>query len=301
MINQLFQEYLNYLKQSLTDSKHTYDAYQRDISRFINFLKQEAIFDLNQVNRFVVNNFITFLRIENNQIQLSNSSLARNLSALRSFYNYLIEFHDFKNNPFLGISSGKKAQKLPEFLYYNEIELLFDAIDVTTDLGIRNRALFELMYASGLRVSEVVALKLADINFQQRYLLVLGKGQKERYLPFHKEALEWLEKYRMIRNSTEAVFFLNTNGKALTTRGVQYILNQIVLKAGLNLKVHPHMLRHSFATHLLDNGADLRTIQELLGHANIATTQVYTHVSVDSLTNAYQKAHPRAKMFNKID
>ncbi len=303
-MDQQFEAYLTYLRNNLTDSEHTYQAYKRDIERFISFLKEQAITDFSQVDRIVVNNYFVFLRFGQTTNNLSNTSLARNFSALRSLYYYLIEFHQFSNNPFVGVKTGKSTRNLPEFLFYNEIELLFEAIETSDDLGLRNRAMFELMYASGLRVSELINLKLKQLDLIARTVLVLGKGQKERMVPFHQEALYWLKAYLAVRanlTSENEILFVNAQGKPLTSRGIQYILNQIVLKAGLNMQVHPHMLRHSFATHLLDNGADLRIIQELLGHANIATTQIYTHVSVDTLTSAYKKAHPRAKLSQNIE
>lgn len=298
-MDQYIQSYLRYLKNNMSGSVHTYDAYSRDIMRFVSFLKEESIGSLAAVDRVVVTNYISALRLGRwNQQQVSNATLARNLSALRSLYYYLIEFHQFENNPFVGIKTGKKGQRLPEFLYYNEVELLLDAIETDTVLGIRNRTMVELMYACGLRVGEVVSLQRSNVNLSQRVLMVTGKGNKQRMIPFYEEAKVWLQRYFSVYdqlNPQSDVVFVNAHGKPLTSRGVQFIINQIVDKAGLPLKVHPHMLRHSFATHLLDNGADLRLIQELLGHENISTTQVYTHVSVDKLKSAYQQAHPRAK------
>ena len=193
---------------------------------------------------------------------------------------------------------GKKEKKIPEFLFYDEMIELLESIPLDTDENIRNRAMFEMMYACGLRVSEVVSLKIDDIDLNDQIVRVVGKGSKERIIPFYDEAKEYLILYlnkvrKKMCTDKERNCFLNLKGQPLTTRGVQYILDKVVLKSGLLLKVHPHMFRHSFATHLLDNGADLRIVQELLGHSNLSTTQIYTHVSKEHLKNTYKKAFPR--------
>lgn len=294
--------YMNYLSTVVTDSKHTQNAYERDISRFLQFLAQEGIEDLHEVDRILIMNYITRLRTgELTTVAISNATLARNLAALRSFYYFLIEFYQFEDNPFLMMKGIKTEKKLPEFLFYNEIELLLDSIDTHNPLGVRNRALFELMYASGLRVSEASGLKLNNIDFTSQVLRVSGKGDKERLIPFHDEAAYWLQNYlQVVRGSYQTAesgetVFLNKNGRQITSRGIQYVLDQLAAGCGLQMKVHPHMLRHSFATHLLDNGADLRVVQELLGHENLSTTQIYTHVTSDRLRSAYTAAHPRSK------
>ena len=294
--------YLQYLSTVITNSSHTVDAYKRDITKFIDFVKQEGIEELKDIDRLLIMNYVTKLRMgELGSKTISNTSLARNFAALRSFYYFLIEFYQFDENPFLLMKNIKKEKKLPEFLFYNEIEILLDSIDTESALGIRNRALFELMYASGLRVSEVSELTRQQIDFPNKIVLVKGKGNKERLVPFHEEAAMWLLRYMnevrlQFTNDKEAFVFLNKNGKKISSRGIQYVLDQISVASGLQMKIHPHMLRHSFATHLLDNGADLRVVQELLGHENLSTTQIYTHVTSDRLKTAYSRAHPRSKM-----
>lgn len=190
---------------------------------------------------------------------------------------------------------------LPDFLLFDEVERLFDAIDTQTPEGKRDRVMFELMYASGLRVAETASLMLNNIDLNQRMLRIKGKGSKERFVPFYPSVgtllKEYLRKERLalLDGLKSEYVFINNRHKPLSTRGIQYLLDKYAGLAGLNKTVHPHMLRHSFATHLLDNGADLRIVQELLGHAHLSTTQIYTHVTIDRLKSAYLSAHPRAK------
>lgn len=278
-------------------SKNTIEAYHHDIKRYIDFLSSQSINDLNINDNIVINTYITKLRLGKlSEEGLGASTISRNLSSLRSFYYYLIEFHNFDNNPFLNIRQIKQEKPLPDFLYYNEIELLLDSIEVVDFLSLRNKLMLEMMYGCGLRVSEVTDLKTAYINIEDRYLKVVGKGSKERILPFHRDIQELLKTYYKQRSNKgieSDYLFLNNRNQQLTSRGVQYILDKVVEKSSLNKKVHPHMLRHSFATHLLDNGADIKVVQELLGHSNLSTTQIYTHVSIDTLKDVYNKAHPR--------
>lgn len=293
-MNEWIDKFLDYIASANTNSEHTRDAYQRDLNHFQTFLEREQI-SYDQADRQIILNYITYLRMECN---LKNSSVLRRISTVRSFYRYLSEYHGLDKNPFALIKLGKKEKKIPEFLFYDEMDALLNSISLDNDENIRNRAMFEIMYACGLRVSEVVSLRIDDIDLNEQILRVIGKGSKERIVPFYDEAAEILKLYlkevrRKWCDEKERICFLNLKGKPLTTRGVQYILDKVVLKSGLLLKVHPHMFRHSFATHLLDNGADLRVVQELLGHSSLSTTQIYTHVSREHLKNTYEKAFPR--------
>lgn len=295
-MRQILETYLSYVKQNQSGSANTEDAYYRDISRFIDFLEGEGISHFQDVDRFVIQNYIMKLRSgELGNKPLSNRSLARNISSLRSFYQYLNHVFDYQVNPFLTVKTPKLPKKLPEFLFVDEIDSLLESIDLSTTVGLRNRCIIELMYGCGLRVSEVVGLKCEDIDFGQMVLRVVGKGSKMRMVPFYEELRDLMLQYHQSKEIRHETFILNARNQPLTTRAVQYILNQEVMNAGLTMQVHPHMLRHSFATHLLDNGADLRIVQELLGHQNLSTTQIYTHVTVDRLKKIYNDAHPRAK------
>ena len=293
-MNNWIEKFIEYNSQINTNSDHTKDAYKRDLYKFKDYLEQEGIL-FDDVDREIILTYISYLRLE---CHLKNASVARRISSVRSFYRYLGEFYGLSNNPFALVKLGKKEKKIPEFLFYSEMIELLESIELDGDENIRNRAMFELMYACGLRVSEVVSLKIDDIDFTDQILRVVGKGNKERIIPFYDGAKEYLVLYlnsvrKKMCTDKERTCFLNLKGQPLTTRGVQYILDKVVLKSGLLLKVHPHMFRHSFATHLLDNGADLRIVQELLGHSNLSTTQVYTHVSKEHLKNTYMKAFPR--------
>ncbi len=300
-MEQYLEAFQTYLKTTNSSSSHTFDSYSRDISRFLAFLKKEGIEDLSKVDRILIANYLRELRAGNKEHKpLQNASIARNLSALRTFYRFLIENYGMEVNPFEKVSTVKQNRKLPEFLFFEEMETFLDSIDVSEKFGKRNRAMFELMYACGLRVSEVVDLRVENVDLSSDILRVHGKGDKERIVPFYPLCHTLLEDYlgsqrkELVKEGTQALF-VNKYGKKMTSRAIQQIMEKQAEKSGLNLRIHPHMFRHSFATHLLDNGADLRVVQELLGHENLSTTQVYTHVSSDKLTRIYQAAHPRSK------
>lgn len=292
-------KYKKYLKTSVSASENTLEAYEHDIKRFLDFLSAEGVTNLKDVDNILVRTYITKLRLgELSEVELGNTTISRNLSSLRSFYYFLIEFLNFDNNPFLHIKQIKQEKNLPDFLYYNEVEQLLDSIEVKDWISLRNRLMMEMMYGCGLRVSEITDLTISNINLNERFIRVLGKGSKERIVPFHNGIQTLLKDYLKQRSEKQInnkFLFLNNRNKQLTSRGVQYILDKLVLESGLNKNVHPHMLRHSFATHLLDNGADIKVVQELLGHANLSTTQIYTHVSIDTLKDVYNNAHPRNK------
>ncbi len=293
-MNEWMESFLTYVYQINSQSEHTIENYRHDLHVFEQFLNREGL-DWKDVDRDVILNYISYLRME---CHLKSSSVARRVSTLRSFYRYLGEYHGLDQQPFALIQLGKKERKIPEFLYYDEMIALLDSIPLDNDENIRNRAMFELMYASGLRVSEVVSLTIDNIDLNDQVLRIIGKRKKERIDPFYDDAKKYLEIYlHQVRKKQctekERICFLNRNGKPLTTRGVEYILDKVVKKSDLIIQVHPHMFRHSFATHLLDNGADLRVVQELLGHSSLSTTQIYTHVSKEHLQKTYEKAFPR--------
>lgn len=297
----LKNRFLSYIDQLHTGSAHTRGAYARDIDDFVLFLEQEGIVSFDDVDRIVVMNYIASLRRKMTMHgTMKNTSIARRLSSLRSFYRYSNEYIGTKGNPFLYIKSPKAPRRIPEFLFYDEMDAFLSSFDIEEASGLRNRAMFELMYACGLRVSEVVNLHLQDIDFTDRILHILGKGDKERLVPFYEEASDLLKRYlREVRTSwmkknNHSIVFVNQHGTGLTTRGVQYLMQKQADTLKMSVHIHPHMFRHSFATHLLDNGADLRVVQELLGHSSLSTTQIYVHVSQDRLKNVYEHAHPRS-------
>ncbi|HZG79681.1 MAG TPA: tyrosine recombinase, partial [Brevibacillus sp.] len=236
---------------------------------------------------------------------LSRRSIARKLSSLRSLCRFLMREGQLEQNPFQLVSTPKMEKKLPSFLYPQEVQAFFDLPDMTTPLGIRDRLIFELLYASGMRVSELVMLTIQDVNPSMGVALVYGKGAKERYVPIGSYACDILRQYLeygrdklMAGKEDHGRLIVNYRGEPLSDRSVRRIVDKYVETYALHLRVSPHTFRHTFATHMLNGGADLRVVQELLGHVNISTTQVYTHVTKERLRHVYDTAHPRASMRN---
>lgn len=296
--NEAWLSYLDYLQIERNASTRTIHAYKEDIYHFFTFLNKEAIEDLKDVNYSIIRNYLSSLYSQG----LSKSSVSRHISSLRNFYKYQVREDKVMENPFLQLHLPKTSSYIPEFVYEEELIKLLQSIDNTNALGKRNRALIELLYATGIRVSECTQLQLHHIDFAIETVLVLGKGNKERYIPFGSFAKQSLQDYLsegrplLIRQNSqpENFVFLNSNGNPLTARGVRLILNKIVKDTSLTFHLHPHKIRHSFATHLLNNGADLRSVQELLGHSHLSSTQIYTHVTKDRLSQIYKNTHPRA-------
>lgn len=287
------EEYLKYLKYEKRFSSDTVNSYEEDLVEFFNFLDKE---DINVLK--LTYDDIRFYLMELDSKKNKASTVSRKLSSLRGFYKFLINKDYINNNPFALIKSPKKEKKLPRFFYYNELEEMFNSIDITTSLGQRNRLILEVLYASGIRVSELVNIKISDINDET--IRVIGKGNKMRIArigDYAKEILDLFlsDGYIELNKYNSEYLFLNNNGKRLTTRGVRYILDEIIKNTTINKKISPHMLRHSFATHLLNEGCDILSVQELLGHESLTATAIYTHVTTDRLKDVYFKCHPRAK------
>ncbi|GGM21310.1 tyrosine recombinase XerC [Paraliobacillus quinghaiensis] len=299
LLLQKFQEYLQIEKNA---SSYTFTYYTKDIENFYQFLTSESIDSLNEVNHQVVRVYLTTLYDQ----KLSRRSVSRKISSLRSFYRFLEREEEVTTNPFLRLALPKAEKTIPDFLYEQELEKLFTINDLTTPLGQRNQAILELMYATGIRVSECTNLTEDSIDFNLQTILVIGKGRKERYLPFGSFAERALRNYmedgrQQLVNKSKAstdVIFLNAKGNPITPRGVRLILNNLVKDAALTVNLHPHTLRHTFATHMLNAGADLRSVQELLGHEHLSSTQIYTHVTKDRLRHVYMDSHPRANNRN---
>ncbi|MCC3357483.1 tyrosine recombinase XerC [Bacillus sp. REN16] len=292
---QLFKEYLQIEKNY---SEYTIVHYEQAIEHFFLFLNRESISNLSNVTYSDVRLYLTELYKK----QYARRTVAKKISTLRSFFNFLQREKLVSQNPFTLVSLPKREQKLPHFLYEEELEKLFEVSDVSTSLGQRDQALLELLYGTGIRVSECCKLTLQDLDFSLGTVLVHGKGNKQRYVPFgsyaeqaltnyiQKSRKELLEKASVHTNN----LFLNFRGGPLTSRGVRLILNNMIKKTSATIHISPHVLRHTFATHLLNEGADMRSVQELLGHENLSSTQVYTHVTKDHLRNIYLSSHPRA-------
>jgi len=293
----VFDRYINYLEAERNASAYTVRNYRNDLSDFFRFLKQKEIGFLEEVDRQVLRDYLSHLVGR----RVVKASIARKLSAIRSFYRYLVREKIVSTNPVEKISSPKLDRRLPSFLTLEEVERLLNAPDLSTPQGQRDRALLELLYASGLRVSELVNLELGQINLDTNEIRVWGKGSKERVVLMGEPAAEALRNYlsqgrpKLLAEKKSKTLFLNRYGQRLPERSVQRILQQYAKKSGIGKRVHPHMLRHTFATHLLDGGADLRVVQELLGHARLSSTQIYTHVTKSQARKVYLAAHPLAK------
>lgn len=288
--------FLEYLKFEKGLSDNTLEAYGRDLSKFLAYLKQRKIENPVDVKRSDILAFVGQLLDEG----AAFSSSARHLSSIKSFFRFLILEGYITVNPADNLESPKIRRRLPEVLTVQEVDRLLSNPNVVSLTGLRDRAMFELMYATGLRVSELLSLEVDDINLSTGYVRCLGKGRKERIVPVGKTASFWVERYigrsrqKLIKGTVNRTLFVNAKGRKMTRQGFWKLLNKHVEQAGITKEVTPHTLRHSFATHLLENGADLRSVQEMLGHADISTTQIYTHLTKAHLREVYQKSHPRA-------
>ncbi len=301
MLFQHIDGFLSHLRVEKSATNLTLLGYKTDLAQFFNFLssrhsipKEEIDNDL--LNHRSVREYLTYMQEKG----LSRSTMARKLAALRSFVKYLCRENILAGNPIAAVSTPKQDKKLPKFLYSPEIDLLMDAPDLTTTSGKRDKAILETLYAAGLRVSELVGLDINDLDFKEGFIKVRGKGQKERIVPLGSEAkaalVLYIEKARNLLGKSErttSAVFLNRFGNRLSARSVRTILNKYVEDIALNQKISPHTLRHSFATHLLNGGADLRSVQELLGHVKLSTTQIYTHLTRENIKNTFDKNHPR--------
>lgn len=293
------EDFIDYLKYNLNYTIYTCDSYKRDIIKFYNFVASESINYLD-VDNIVIRNFLTKELKE----KVSKISCKRRISALKKYYEYLFKKGYIKNNPFNFVVPMKVEKKYPKVLNQTQIkQILADNILRKDEFVLRDQVILEILFSCGIRVSELISIKINDISLKEKIIRVFGKGQKERLVPFTIQCQQSIEKYLkqlrpILANRSKEYndyLLLNKNGQPLTRRGVEYILNQIEMKCADFYGLHPHMLRHSFATTLLENGADLRLIQELLGHSSINSTQIYTHVSEENMKTVYNFAHPRAK------
>lgn len=289
--------FTSYLQVEKNASPHTVKQYVADISEFVAFMEQHQITVFAAVSYLHGRSFLGHLAKKG----LARRSIARKLSSLRSLYRFLLREGQLEQNPFQLVSTPKMEKKLPSFLYPQEVQAFFDLPDTSAPLGIRDRLIFELLYASGMRVSELVTLSVEAVNPSMGVALVYGKGAKERYVPVGSYACDVLRQYLeygrvklLTGKADHGNLLVNYRGEPLSDRSVRRIVDKYVETYALHLRVSPHTFRHTFATHMLNGGADLRTVQELLGHVNVSTTQVYTHVTKERLRHVYDTAHPRA-------
>jgi len=299
----VFNKYINYLEVEKNASPYTVRNYTTDllgskkIKGFFAFLKEKGLSSLDEVDRSVMRDYLAYL-VEQGVVK---ASIARRLSAIRSFCRYLLREEMISSSPVADTSSPKLDKRLPSFLTIEEMERLLQAADLSDPVGQRDRAIMELLYAAGLRVSELVNLDVGQVDLDTSEIRVWGKGGKERMVLMGKPAAEALSAYlsqgrvELLDKKKSGALFVNRYGKRLTERSVQRTLQKYADLAGIEKRIHPHLLRHTFATHLLDGGADLRVVQELLGHANLSSTQIYTHISKSQARKVYLSAHPLAK------
>lgn len=297
------ERFLDYLKAEKNFSDHTRRNYQTDLLSIDKFLKEQSNGEIELSEAKITH--ILFRQYLSNLLKqgYARKTIARHIASLRTYFKFLCQQGLREDNPAKNIFIPRIEKKLPNFLYPKEVITLLEVIDITKVSGLRDRAMFELLYSTGIRVSELVNLNINDIEDFHQFINIYGKGRKERFVPVGSYALDALEKYLQKRkelipknkqHQELQALFLNKRGGRLTDRGVRVIIDKYIYQIGLNKHISPHTFRHSFATHLLDAGADLRTVQELLGHVSLSTTQIYTHVSKDKLKAVYNKAHPRA-------
>lgn len=294
------QEYLEHLQYDHGYSPKTVESYKRDVEQFYKIIFEQGV-DITDVDVGIIRNYLSYLMMNG----ISKRSCQRKIAALRHYYSFLLKKGTVEDNPFIYLDPLKQEKRLPSVLYMEQIEGIFERNKERTDpLMWRDQAILELLYATGVRANEFITIRVRDIDLKRRTIRIMGKGRKERIVVFSQSSKETLEHYLNevrpgIAGKNKYEFnneylFLNSNGKQLTVRGLQYILDDIEKKIGTNYGLHPHIFRHSFATHLLEGGADLRVIQELLGHESLNTTQIYTHVSEEQMIDQFQLHHPRA-------
>ena len=289
------EQFIHYIEIEKNYSSYTVQGYYDNIEMFLQFLEQKKCSSLKKVDDQLVRIYL----VELYHHRYAKKTIARHISSLRSFFKYLLKEGKIENNPMELISNPKMDKRLPHALNYEEMEELLELPDLTNPFGIRDACMWEVLYSTGIRVSELVSIKVEDINFSLSQIKVLGKGKKERYVLFGSVCKNLLEQYLKAREEINVhhnnTLFLNFHGEPLTTHGVRMIMKKYVKKGDFKTNITPHMIRHTFATDMLNEGADLKSVQELLGHENLATTQIYTHISNERLKKVYLESHPRAR------
>jgi integrase/recombinase XerD len=294
-MDQLLDQYLHYLIIEKGLSKNTIEAYRHGLSRFFDHLRKKGIQEIRNVGKFDIRAFLLVLKKRG----LSTKTLVRDLVAIRTFFQFMIQEEILEVNPAEEIESPKTTKTLPEILTLKEVEKLLEQPDPRTYLGIRDRTMLEVLYATGMRVSELIQLPANQINLENGYVVIYGKGSKERIVPLGSEAIKWVNLYlraareRLAKGKESHFLFINRSGSRMSRQRFWKNLKTYGLRAGLRKRITPHLLRHSFASHLLERGADLRSVQMMLGHVDISTTQIYTHVTGERLKKIHQRYHPR--------
>ena len=294
-MDQWRDQFLHYLIVEKGLSKNTIEAYSHGLSRFLNHLREKGVQEVEEISKFHVRGFLLALRKKN----LSGKTIVRNLVVIRTFFRFLVQEGILEANPVENLESPKVAKTLPEILTLKEIEQLLERPDLQTPLGKRDRAMLEMLYATGMRVSELTQLPIHQVNLEGGYVLLYGKGSKERIVPLGSEAMKWVTFYlkesrgALAKGRESPFLFINRSGKAMSRQRFWKSLKDYAQRAGLRKRITPHLLRHSFASHLLERGADLRSVQMMLGHVDISSTQIYTHVTGERLKKIHKQYHPR--------
>jgi len=294
-MREFIEHFLSYLSVERGLARNTIISYREDLNSYIDFLESNAVASLSATTK---NDIINFM-VRQKEKGISVNSVARRLAAIKSFYRFLVRERILKNDPTSLVDSPKLWKKVPETLSINEVELLLSEPDLKDTRGIRDRAILETLYATGMRVSEAAGLKSVDVNFDIGFLRCIGKGSKERVIPLGKKAISSIRKYqtasrpKLLKKKESAYLFVNRFGSRISRQSLWKIIKRYARQAGIKKEIKPHILRHSFATHLLEKGADLRSVQEMLGHSNISTTQIYTHINKDRLRTIHRTFHPR--------
>ena len=295
-MNLFLKEYLNVLSLEKSLSENTISSYRSDLTTLIGYFESEGLTDFSQVDHKLINSFFKELQ----EIGLSKTSAARYYSSVKGFFNYLFSNKYIKANPVEKVSPPKLSKTLPSVLSVEEVDKILSTPDINDKLGLRDKGILEVLYACGLRVSELIELKISNLFFDEEIVRVFGKGSKERLVPIGSSAVKWTNEYLtksrpvlMKKSKSEGIVFLNIRGTKLSRMGIWKIVERYTKEAGIEKDVHPHTFRHSFATHLLEGGADLRAVQEMLGHADISTTQIYTHIDRDYIKQVHRDFHPR--------
>jgi len=294
-MEQLLDQFLHYLIVEKGLSRNTIEAYSHGLTRFLNYLREKGVQEVQEVDKFHIRGFLLALRGKN----LNTKSIVRNLVAIRTFFRFLIQEGVLESNPVEELESPKVAKTLPEILTLEEIEQILEQPNLQTPLGTRDRAMLEMLYATGMRVSELTQLPIHQVNLEGGYVLLYGKGSKERIVPLGTEAMKWVTLYLktargiLSKGKESPSLFINRSGKGMSRQRLWKNLKDYGRRAGLRKRITPHLLRHSFASHLLERGADLRSVQMMLGHADISTTQIYTHVTGERLKKVHKQYHPR--------
>lgn len=295
-MHDMLQDYLNYLSVERGLSKNTLESYARDLRQYLNFLKEKKNLEITETTQSTVIGYLLQLQAKGK----ATATLSRSLAAIKSYYHFLFREEKITRDPTINLDAPKQEKRLPRVLSVEDVTHLLEQPDLKTPAGIRDRGMLELLYATGLRVSELVNLKVGDVNLEMGYIKCFGKGSKERIVPLGSEATKYVKHYleharKFLASSlNEDTLFLNHHGHRLTRQGFWKIIKKYAENIHLEEDITPHTLRHSFATHLLENGADLRSVQEMLGHADISTTQIYTHLTKNKIKEVYENTHPRA-------